>query len=339
MNIHNIPEISVVIPVYKLDNKIIPLIDSLKQQSIKPKEILIVFSEYEEDIYNFLSREKRIKLLRLKDDKGPNHARNIGLKNSESEYIAFIDSDCIASKTWIEEIIKNFYLYKTDAIAGSVNTLNKNVFLARFQEYSLIKPIPKFSKVKILRKHLWLNLIVTANFIVKKSIALKIGGFDEDFYRFGADDLDFATRLLHNGYKILCSPNVVVYHKNREKIGKIIRRYFNYGEGFSLYRVRHPLTFFSLIITLSAYGTIVGYTLATYFITRGYIRIPSLVFITPMLITTLYHSLYSFLKKDLRLERIIYPFIDYILSLSSIIGIFYMDLSLLFKYIRKIFHR
>jgi len=339
MNLDDETEISIVIPVYKLNKTIIPLINSLKNQTVNPKEILIIFSKYETNIYDKLKKEKIIKLIKLINDRGPNHARNIGLNNSKGDIVAFIDSDCIASKKWLRNIIDSFKLYQIDAIAGSVNTLNKNVFLARFQEYSLIKPIPKFRKIKILKKHLWLNLIVTANFSVKRSVALQIGGFDERFYRFGADDLEFATRLLRNGFKILCSPNVVVYHKNRERFTRIIKRYFNYGEGFSLYRIRHPLTFFSFIITLSAYGTVIGYSLASYFMTKGYIRIPVVAFITPIIITTFYHIVYSLLKKDFRFEKITYPILDYVLSLSSIIGIVYMDLSLLYDMIKKIFKK
>ena len=51
------------------------------------------------------------------------------------------------------------------------------------------------------------------NFSVKRSIALKIGGFDENFvkvaYRF---ERDFADRLITEGGKILFEPNAVIKH-------------------------------------------------------------------------------------------------------------------------------
>jgi len=331
--------ISVIIPTYKLDDSLFPLIDSLRKQSIGPSEIIITYGKREKEAYEKINKDNKIRLIKVVNDKGPNRARNIGLAAAKSDIIAFIDSDCIASHNWLENITEAYNRFNIDAIAGTVNTLNRHVFLARFQEYSLIKPIPQYSKTKILKKHLGLNLIVTANFSVKKSIAKKIGGFDESYYRFGADDLDFATRLLKNGYKILCSPDIIVYHKNREKIKRILRRYFNYGEGFSLYRIRHPLTFLSLIVTLSAYGTIIGYTLAAYFIYKGYIVIPLLVYLTPLLITILYHTLYSVLKKDFRLEKVAYPFLDFVLSLTSIMGIFYMDVLMFYRALKKIFKK
>jgi GT2 family glycosyltransferase len=60
----------------------------------------------------------------------------------------------------------------------------------------------------------WVNNVMAGNLSVKKELALKIGGFDENFtppvaYRF---ETEFARRILHNGGKIWFEPKASIKH-------------------------------------------------------------------------------------------------------------------------------
>lgn len=110
--------LSVIIPVYKVENYIKQCIDSVVFQNIKDVEIILVddgspdnspqiCDEYAKN-YNF------IKVIH-KENGGLSSARNEGLKNADGEYIMFLDSD-----DWWNPAVNMNSILKTVAVNESV---------------------------------------------------------------------------------------------------------------------------------------------------------------------------------------------------------------------------
>ena len=117
------PLISVIVPVYNVENYLRRCVDSIIGQTYKNLEILLV-----DDGSNDLSGEicdaytqtdLRVRVFHKKNG-GQASARNAGLENASGEYIAFVDSD-----DWIE---KNTYSYCMDLI----NNANCKVDVIQF---------------------------------------------------------------------------------------------------------------------------------------------------------------------------------------------------------------
>lgn len=90
------PKVSVVIPFYNRIEKTLVAVKSVQNQSYQNIEIVLVDDGSTDDIsklQKFAKAHKNIKLVALKANSGPAAARNLGIKNSEGEYIAFLDSD------------------------------------------------------------------------------------------------------------------------------------------------------------------------------------------------------------------------------------------------------
>ena len=98
MNINNYkqPLISIIIPVYKVEQYLEKCVESVRNQDYPNLEILLIddgspdacpkiCDEYEE-------KDRRIKVIHKKNG-GLASARNVGLDNARGEYIAFVDSD------------------------------------------------------------------------------------------------------------------------------------------------------------------------------------------------------------------------------------------------------
>lgn len=92
----NKPLVSVIIPVYNVENYIVDCIQSVCQQSLKDIEIIIVNDgtpdNSMEKIANIISSDQRIRVIE-KENGGLSSARNAGLKIATGEYILFLDSD------------------------------------------------------------------------------------------------------------------------------------------------------------------------------------------------------------------------------------------------------
>ena len=111
---------SVVIPTYNSENSILKTLESCINQTYKPYEIIMVddcsvdatVSQIQKFSENY---EGLIRTIKLKENSGPSHARNVGLDNSSGDYVAFLDSDDF----WFTEKIE----YMNDVISKNPNAL------------------------------------------------------------------------------------------------------------------------------------------------------------------------------------------------------------------------
>lgn len=109
--------ISVIIPVYNVENYILDCLKSITKQSLQQLEIIIVDDCGEDNsmniVYDFVKNyhgEMKFKILHQKQNLGLSAARNLGIKASTSPWIYFIDSDDQIDKTCLETL----YQYATE---------------------------------------------------------------------------------------------------------------------------------------------------------------------------------------------------------------------------------
>lgn len=93
--------ITVVVPVYNVEKYLRKCLDSLVCQTFKSLEIILVedcsTDKSLEICREYVEEYKNMKLIQHDKNKGLSAARNTGIQNAESKYIAFLDSD-----DWVE---------------------------------------------------------------------------------------------------------------------------------------------------------------------------------------------------------------------------------------------
>ncbi|CAG9433902.1 Undecaprenyl-phosphate 4-deoxy-4-formamido-L-arabinose transferase [Providencia alcalifaciens] len=98
--------VSVIIPCFNAERFIDEAIESILSQTYKNIEIIIVDDHSTDNTCNLLNQlyknRNNIKIIYLNANKGPAHARNIGVKSSNGEYVAFLDADDISIPQRIE---------------------------------------------------------------------------------------------------------------------------------------------------------------------------------------------------------------------------------------------
>ncbi|PXV90159.1 glycosyl transferase family 2 [Lachnotalea glycerini] len=97
--------ISVIVPVYKVEQYIRRCVDSIINQSYSDLEIILVDDESPdgcpEICEEYSQRDERIKVIHQKN-KGLSGARNAGIDLARGEYIAFVDSDDFLAMDFIQ---------------------------------------------------------------------------------------------------------------------------------------------------------------------------------------------------------------------------------------------
>jgi GT2 family glycosyltransferase len=168
------------------------------------------------------------------DGKGIASARNKGVKEAESRWIAFFDDDQIAEPYWLDELYR--CAMETGALfAGGVrsldlsseNILNLSTTCRRLLGETYYGP----KKKKCNRK----EFPSTGNVLINRNAFEKIGYFDESLIYGGSDD-DFFSRAWLAGSEFWYNPNAVVYHTiphHRLKEDHLLWCSLRVGSGFA----------------------------------------------------------------------------------------------------------
>ncbi|MDN4495103.1 glycosyltransferase family 2 protein [Ureibacillus aquaedulcis] len=229
----NKPFVSVIIPTYNRANQVLEAIQSVLNQTYQDFEILVIddnSSDNTSQIINDL-KDPRIYYYKLSKNQGAPTARNIGIKKSKGDLIAFLDSD----DQWVfNKLEKQIEIINNDNNIGLVYT---GIKVINNQYEKVIKPCKRGDLSESLLKENYVGS--TSSILVKKDLMIEAGGFDLTFKSCQDWDLfiklsqkteiDFVEQPLvlyfeHDGERISTNPKSVLdgYYKIQKKYSKLI---------------------------------------------------------------------------------------------------------------------
>lgn len=116
--------ISVVVPVYNVQNYVLKCLKSLAQQDYENLEIIIVddgsTDESGKICDEFAKTEKRAKVYHKKNG-GLSNARNYGIKKSKGQFIALVDGDDFVDENFIGAMIREVKVSGADVVICGFN--------------------------------------------------------------------------------------------------------------------------------------------------------------------------------------------------------------------------
>lgn len=192
-------KISVIVTVKNDDSGIKCLLADLKEQTLKPDEIIIIRAED----YGNCSRGS---------------GRNIGIRKAKNEFIAVTDVGCRPHKEWLEKITAGFnkgrvFEYKGQAlfvVAGRYRAVAETDWQKAFLPY-LVPAIKKDKKNKREKGGEGRTFLPASRSIAfTKSAWELVGGYSENASA-GGEDLGFAVKLVrHPEVKMVYAPRALV---------------------------------------------------------------------------------------------------------------------------------
>lgn len=209
------PKFSIVIPMRQINDYIREAIPYHLAQNYKNFEIIIVTEAKEKEKF------QKTKIVRV-GQIPPSEKRNIGVKNSSGEIIAFIDDDAYPEKDWLEKAVKEFEDEKIVGVGGPSITPKNGTFFQKVSNevyrLSSSKTGMRYGKVKRKEIDDW----PTCNLFVRKNDFLSAGGFDSKYW--GGEDTQLCYALVNNGGKMIYNPEIVVYHHPRKDLKSHLRQ-------------------------------------------------------------------------------------------------------------------
>ncbi|WP_272995638.1 glycosyltransferase family A protein [Paraglaciecola agarilytica] len=202
--------ISVIIPVWNDEKRISFCLDALSEQTIGLDnfEVFVVNNASTDGTAKVLEAYPWITVL-YESKEGSYVARNRAIGLAKGEYLAFTDSDCIPSKSWLQACV-NCASQHSDfgVIAGKVaffEALDSHVEQSALDFETLFSMDQKINSQS--------GVSITANFFVKREVVLSLGGFNASLKSGG--DHALSKRIFALGKPVIYCADGVVSHPAR----------------------------------------------------------------------------------------------------------------------------
>lgn len=195
--------ISVIIPVYNVENYLEECLNSVQHQTYTNIEVILVndgSTDNSKMICERYCQENRRFHLISQTNQGQSVARNTGVVASTGEYIAFVDSDDVIKANYLEELMK-YMTADVDIVESKFTVHKKDFFTDDFEKRTILFEGNSIEAVRAVPRH-----ILSVNPVTKlyrrsivESVPYLEGVIFEDIYS-GVGMLKYIRKIVKIDY-------------------------------------------------------------------------------------------------------------------------------------------
>ncbi len=169
--------------------------------------------------------------------RGPAAARNTGLASCDTDFVAFLDSDVVPRRGWLEALLGHFCDPAVGLVAPRIVALPGPDGLVHRYEASHSSldlgqreaPVVPYGMV---------SYVPSAAIVCRRRAIREVGGFDEKLS--AGEDVDLCWRLADAGFRLRYEPVAQVAHEHRSRPMEWLSRRCFYGTSAAPLALRHP---------------------------------------------------------------------------------------------------
>lgn len=216
--------VTIIIPTFRAEKDIERCLKSIKNQTYKKIEIIVVDQSSPDNTANIAKKysDKVIMRERPKFYSPPAHSRNMGAAASKGEFIMNIDADMELEKQLIEDCVN---IMKKEKCVGII--IHEKDIPGNF-----------WAKCRALEKECLINdpYMEGIRFVSRESFR-KVNGYDSSLE--SGEDWDLHARIKETG-KICYSNFWILHHIGKKHILTNFKKMIDYGRTFDKYIKKNP---------------------------------------------------------------------------------------------------
>ncbi|CCQ37651.1 glycosyltransferase AglI [Natronomonas moolapensis 8.8.11] len=228
--------VSTVVPVYNDPDGIRATLNSLVAQSTEsPHEIVVVDNDSTdhtpEIVRSYENDHDHLTLVHETEIQSSYAARNTGIRNTDSEIIAFVDADMTVPEDWLDSALAAFESTNADYMGCHVElTLPDDPSLAARYDRHTGFPVEQYLESQ--------QFAPTCCLFVRRDVFADVGLFDHRLVSGG--DKEFGNRVSEAGYDRHFAGDVTMYHPTRNGLRELVSKDRRVGRGLCQLQRYHP---------------------------------------------------------------------------------------------------
>lgn len=229
------PSVSIIIINWNGKDDTLECLESLSGIRYKNFDVIVVDNGSTDGSQEIIRNNyPRVKLIQNDENKGFSEANNIGASYSNADYYLFLNNDTTVDKNLLKELVRageedpmigalcpKIYMYsKKDHFwyAGAIFKRHSTVHRG-FNK----KDVGQYDEIEDT------GFLSGCAFFIKKSVADKVGLFDEQLFIY-LEDVDLSIRIQKAGYRTVYVPEAVLWHKESASTKKMSEFFRYLGE-------------------------------------------------------------------------------------------------------------
>ena len=256
--------VSVVIPIYNSARTLGLCLEALAHSTILPLECIVVDDASTDDSVA-VARKYGARVLQLEQRSGPARARNFGAAHAQGEVVLFLDADVCAHSDTLERVIA--YFEQDPELDGVIGSYDDSPSASTFvSQYRNLLHCFTHGTSQQRASTFWGGCGA-----IRRSVFLRLKGFDERFDRSSIEDIEFGARLTAQGGRILLDPKIQVQHLKRWTFfGMLWTDIFDRGIPWTRLILRNGSMPTNLAVRASQRASIAAATLSVAMVCLGY---------------------------------------------------------------------
>jgi glycosyltransferase involved in cell wall biosynthesis len=210
------PFVSVIIPYYGRDPRLLDALAALSMQSY-PQQAYEVIVVVNQDAAPEWLNPQHVRIA-FESSPGSYAARNCGVRIAAGEIVAFTDADCIPDENWLRAGVDELLAHPDCAfVAGDINI--------KYRTAHSPTPVERYDRLFNLRQKEYVKAHgfgATANLFAFKGTFQSVGLFNSCLFSGG--DHEWCRRATTNGLRGYFSAKAVVDHPARRSFRELIRK-------------------------------------------------------------------------------------------------------------------
>lgn len=198
-------------------------------------------------------------VIRHDSNKGPGAARNTGLANVATPFVAFVDDDALINEEKIRLLAAQMNDPRVVLVAPRINSTDNNRLTGEYEAHH--SPLTMGEHPTVIRPLSRVSYVPAAVIVCRTEAIRQANGFNEAM-RLG-EDVDLVWRLAAQGHLCRYEPTITCEHETRLTVRELLKQRFGYGTSAAALSQQHrtavtPLRA-NVILLLPALALIFGY--------------------------------------------------------------------------------
>lgn len=211
------PRVSIVVPAYHSDATIHASLDSIRAQSYRDFEVIVVESGGDA----FAREENGIRWLGVAERLLPQAARNHGVAHARGELLVFTDPDIYAAPHWLQTLV-DAWDARHDVIIGSFACHGRSLLDFAYHLCKFSKWLPAGAPREV-------DTAPSGNMLVSRADFDRAGSFPGESF---VGDVELSRKLKAGGLRLLFEPKAAGAHHHLYSLRGFLRERYQRGRWY-----------------------------------------------------------------------------------------------------------